>query len=83
MVARESDLGPSLGLGPSSGGVAQLVVACVRESAMREGVDGGGLVMSVQQGEVVGEVEFWLRPRPRVFAQKAIECCTAGGRLVQ
>ena len=42
MVARESDLGPSLGLGPSSGGVAQLVVACVRESAMREGVDGGG-----------------------------------------
>ena len=50
-MARESDLGQSLGLGPSSGGVAQLVVACVRESAMREGVDGGGLVMSVQQGE--------------------------------
>ena len=41
-MARESDLGQSLGLGPSSGGVAQLVVACVRESAMREGVDGGG-----------------------------------------
>ena len=54
-------------MGPSSGGVAQLVVACVRESAMREGVDGGGLVMSVQQGEVVGEVEFWPRPRPRVW----------------
>ena len=50
-MAGESDLGQSLGLGPSSGGVAQLVVACVRESAMREGVQGGGLVMSVQQGE--------------------------------
>ena len=50
-MARESDLGQSLGLGPSSGGVAQLVVACVRESTMREGVQGGGLVMSVQQGE--------------------------------
>ena len=69
-MARESDLGQSLGLGPSSGGVAQLVVACVRESAMREGVDGGGLVMSVQQGEVVGEVEFWPRPKPRVWLQK-------------
>ena len=34
-MARESDLGQSLGL------VAQLVVACVRESAMREGVQGG------------------------------------------
>ena len=41
-MARESDLGQSLGLGPSSGGVAQLVVACVRESTMREGVQGGG-----------------------------------------
>ena len=40
-MARESDLGQSLGLGPSSGGVAQLVVACVRESAMREEVKGG------------------------------------------
>ena len=69
-MARESDLGPSLGLGPSSGGVAQLVVACVRESAMREGVQGGGLVMSVQQGEVVGEVEFWPRPRPRLWLNK-------------
>ena len=69
-MARESDLGQSLGLGPSSGGVAQLVVACVRESAMREGVEGGGLVMSVQQGEVVGEVEFWPRPRPRLWLNK-------------
>ena len=69
-MARESDLGQSLGLGPSSGGVAQLVVACVRESAMREGVQGGGLVMSVQQGEVVGEVEFWPRPRPRLWLNK-------------
>ena len=57
-------------MGPSSGGVAQLVVACVRESTMREGVHGGGLVMSVQQGEVVGEVEFWPRPRPRVWLNK-------------
>ena len=39
-MARESDLGQSLGLGTSIGGVAQLVVACVRESAMREGVNG-------------------------------------------
>ena len=46
------------------------MVACVRESAMREGVDGGGLVMSVQQGEVVGEVEFWPRPRPRLWLNK-------------
>ena len=74
-MARESDLGQSLGLGRSSGGVAQLVVACVRESAMREGGHGGGgggggLVMSVQQGEVVGEVEFWPRPRPRVWLKK-------------
>ena len=69
-MARESDLGQSLGLGPSSGGVAQLVVACVRESAMREGVQGGGLVMSVQQGEVVGEVEFWPGPRPRLWLNK-------------
>ena len=59
------------------------MVACVRESTMREGVQGGGLVMSVQQGEVVGEVDFWPRPRPRVWLKKAIECCTAGGRLVQ
>ena len=40
-MARESDLGQSLGLGRSSGGVAQLVVACARESAMREEVKGG------------------------------------------
>ena len=48
------------------------MVACVRESAMREGVQGGGggLVMAVQQGEVVGEVEFWPRPKPRVWLQK-------------
>ena len=39
-VARESDLGQSPGLGASIGGVAQLVVACARESAMREGVNG-------------------------------------------
>ena len=26
--------------------------------------------MSVQQGEVVGEVEFWPRPKPRVWLQK-------------
>ena len=42
-----------------------------------------GVVMSVQQGEVVGEVEFWPRPRPRVWLKPAIERCTAGGRLVQ
>ena len=83
-MARESDLGPSLGLGPSSGGVAQLVVACVRESAMREGAQGGGggLVMSVQQGEVVGETECWPRPRPRVCGSKRGKIWTAGGRLV-
>ena len=46
------------------------MVACVSESAMREGVQGGGLVMSVQQGEVVGEVEFWPRPRPRLWLNK-------------
>ena len=41
------------------------MVACVRESAMREGVDGGGLVMSVQQGEVVGEDHVLHRPKPK------------------
>ena len=68
-MARESDLGKSLGLGTSIRGVAQLVVACARESAMREEVK-GGMVMSVQQGEVVGEVEFWPRPRPRLWLNK-------------
>ena len=36
-MARESDLGQGLGLGTSNGGVAQVVVECVRESARREG----------------------------------------------
>ena len=36
-MARESGLGQSLGLGTSNGGVAQVVVECVRESARREG----------------------------------------------
>ena len=39
-MARESDLGQGLGLGTSNGGVAQVVVECVRESARREGVGG-------------------------------------------
>ena len=87
-MARESDLGQGLGLGTSNGGVAQVVVECVRESARREGVGGwvggggGELVMSVQLGEVVGALEFWPRSRPRVWF-RTYTCCTAGGRLVQ
>ena len=70
-MARESGLGQGLGLGTSNGGVAQVVVDCVRGSGRRGGVggwgDGGGeLVMSVQQGEVVGALEVWPRSRPRV-----------------
>ena len=30
------------------------------------GEGGGEVVMSVQQGEVVGALEVWLRSRPRV-----------------
>ena len=58
-MARESDLGQSLGLGAqqwrcgtAGGGLCQRVYHEGR------GGGGGGLVMSVQQGEVVGEVEF-------------------------
>ena len=69
-MARESDLGQSLGLGAqqwrcgtAGGGLCQRVYHEGRGA-------GGGLVMSVQQGEVVGEVEFWPRPRPRVWLKK-------------
>ena len=71
-MARESGLGQGLGLGTSNGGVAQVVVACVRGSGRRGGVGGwvggrgGEVVMSVQQGEVVGALEVWPRSRPRV-----------------
>ena len=71
-MARESGLGQGLGLGTSNGGVAQVVVDCVRGSGRRGGVggwvgEGGGeVVMSVQQGEVVGALEVWPRSRPRV-----------------
>ena len=72
-MARESDLGQSLGLGAqqwrcgtAGGGLCQRVC---HEGRGAWGV-GGGLVMSVQQGEVVGEVEFWPRPRPRVWLKK-------------
>ena len=72
-MARESDLGQSLGLGAqqwrcgtAGGGLCQRVY----HEGRGAGGGGGGLVMSVQQGEVVGEVEFWPRPRPRVWLQK-------------
>ena len=75
-MARESDLGQSLGL------VAQLVVACVRESAMREGVQGGGWWC------LCSRVRWWVKLNAGLgpglgFGSKATECCTAGGRLVQ
>ena len=38
------------------------------------------MVMSVQPGDVVGALEFWLRSKPRVRFRK-YTCCTAGGRL--
>ena len=37
-MARESGLGQGLGLGTSNGGVAQVVVDCVRGSGRRGGV---------------------------------------------
>ena len=69
-MARESDLGQSLGLGAqqwrcgtAGGGLCQRVRHEGRGA-------GGGLVVSVQQGEVVGEIEFWPRPRPRLWLNK-------------
>ena len=41
--SKEADLGHGLGLGTSTGGVAQLVVAGAKESAMRRGVGVGGV----------------------------------------
>ena len=41
--SKEADLGHGLGHGTSTGGVAQLVVAGAKESAMRGGVGVGGV----------------------------------------
>ena len=50
-MARESGLGQGLGLGTSNGGVAQVVVACVRGSGRRGGV--GGSKMTSKKSDII------------------------------